>query len=354
MPKTNKLLFVKRKFSAQGGAELYLKSLLHSLGRHHELHIFAERWQDTTHLIHHKATVLSLGTLSKIYSFQQAFNRFDRSSFNVTISLERLMGADIYRASDGCHYRWLQLRQEYASWIKRLSFLFNPLHRYLLDLEKRIFALTPLIIANSAMVKEEILTIAPQANVSVLHNGVDLTRFSPGPPLHNTHPKLLFVGSGFERKGLATAIKALAAMKHPTCQLFVIGKGDSKPYQQLIAHHNLQKRIHFIGTTTHIEEWYRQCDLFVLPTLYDPFSNATLEALACGLPVVTTTTNGTKEIIPFSTILSPFAPPQEWADRLEWALAHKDSLKDISSTAAAQHSITQAARAFEEKIHSFC
>ena len=55
--------------------------------------------------------------------------------------------------------------------------------------------------------------------------------------------------------------------------------------------------MHFAGPVADPERWMAAADLFVLPTLYDPFANTCLEALASGLPVITTTANGAAEIL---------------------------------------------------------
>jgi UDP-glucose:(heptosyl)LPS alpha-1,3-glucosyltransferase len=100
---------------------------------------------------------------------------------------------------------------------------------------------------------------------------------------------LLFVGSGWERKGLRFAIAAMALCGNRKMRLLVVGRGNQRYYKS--------KHVQFLGEVPNPISIYSAADIFILPTIYDPSSNACLEALACGLPVVTTRSNGFSEII---------------------------------------------------------
>jgi UDP-glucose:(heptosyl)LPS alpha-1,3-glucosyltransferase len=97
----------------------------------------------------------------------------------------------------------------------------------------------------------------------------------------------LFAGSGWGRNGLRYAIQAVRGL--PSVQLIVAGSGK-KPS-------NPPKNVVFLGPIDDMSQAFLAADVFVLPTIYDPFSNACLEALSFGLPVITTTANGFSEII---------------------------------------------------------
>ncbi|MBI3575305.1 MAG: glycosyltransferase family 4 protein, partial [Gammaproteobacteria bacterium] len=109
-------------------------------------------------------------------------------------------------------------------------------------------------------------------------------------------PLFLFVGSGFERKGLAPALRAVAQL--PAAQLLVIGRDRRAAHYQTLAQKlGLGERVQFLGAIADVKPYYGAADALVLPTLYDPFPNVALEAMACGLPVVTSTTSGAAELI---------------------------------------------------------
>ena len=144
----------------------------------------------------------------------------------------------------------------------------------------------------------------------MIYNGVDLEHFHPG--LRDEHrqrcaqnsvfaetaPVILFVGSGFERKGVPMLLRALAAMQRKDAQLVVVGKDRQQKLAEMLAQTlGVDERVHFLGGQQDVRPYYGAADVFCLPTLYDPFPNAALEALACGLPLVTTTTCGAPELI---------------------------------------------------------
>jgi UDP-glucose:(heptosyl)LPS alpha-1,3-glucosyltransferase len=107
----------------------------------------------------------------------------------------------------------------------------------------------------------------------------------------------LSVGSGYARKGVATTIRALARLPR-TARLVVVGK-DKAParYRRLAQRAGVADRVVFAGPRMDPRPFLGAADAFVLPTLYDPLSNAVLEALACGLPVVTSTRCGAGELV---------------------------------------------------------
>jgi UDP-glucose:(heptosyl)LPS alpha-1,3-glucosyltransferase len=108
---------------------------------------------------------------------------------------------------------------------------------------------------------------------------------------------LLFAGSGWERKGLLFAIEAMALCKNREMRLLVAGRGDPRAYKTTRMRFWREDPVQFLGEVADLVPVYAAADIFILPTIYDPFSNACLEALASGLPVITTRSNGFSEII---------------------------------------------------------
>jgi UDP-glucose:(heptosyl)LPS alpha-1,3-glucosyltransferase len=108
---------------------------------------------------------------------------------------------------------------------------------------------------------------------------------------------LLFAGSGWERKGLLFAIQAMALCKNRKMRLLAAGRGNAALYKTKRLRFWRQEPVRFLGEVADLVRIYAAADIFILPTIYDPFSNACLEALACGLPVITTRSNGFSEII---------------------------------------------------------
>jgi UDP-glucose:(heptosyl)LPS alpha-1,3-glucosyltransferase len=100
---------------------------------------------------------------------------------------------------------------------------------------------------------------------------------------------VLFLGSGWERKGLRFAIAAMAKLRDRQMRLLVAGRGNERKYRT--------RSVTFLGEIEDVRLPLAAGDIFILPTVYDPFSNASLEAMAAGLPVITTRANGCSEII---------------------------------------------------------
>jgi UDP-glucose:(heptosyl)LPS alpha-1,3-glucosyltransferase len=152
----------------------------------------------------------------------------------------------------------------------------------------------------------------PPDRVVVAHNGVDSRRFSPAVrALHRERQRaalgaapdetlLLFVGKGFARKGLAVllaAIGQLYAAGARGLRLAVVGQGATVRWEGLARELGIADRVRFVGHASDPEAYYVAADVFVLPTFFDPFANATLEAMASGLPVITSRSNGASEIL---------------------------------------------------------
>jgi len=140
-----------------------------------------------------------------------------------------------------------------------------------------------------------------------VRNGVPLDKFRFDPRLREKSRAklklkqdqiaLLFAGSGWERKGLLFAIEAMALCKNRKLRLLVAGRGEAGPYKTTRLRFWREDPVQFLGEVGDLAAIYAAADIFILPTIYDPFSNACLEALASGLPVITTHSNGFSEII---------------------------------------------------------
>lgn len=363
-----KIAFIKRNFSYHGGAEKYLSTLINSLKKKgHEIHIFSNEWIKDKEIVYHRIKIIPLGSFLKTYSFNYNL-KVNLHEFDSVISFERTTKQNIYRAGEGCHVRWLELRSMIEPLYRKISFKINPLHLYYLKIEKEIFQKTPLIVTNSRMVKDDILKyyrINPD-KISVIYNGVDLIKFSVENRHHgiklrekfNISKKkkiILFVGSGFKRKGLDILIQALQYLKSDYL-LFIVGKGDFSPYLNMAKNLKVEDKILFLGVSREIEKIYSAADVFVLPTLYDPFSNATLEAMASGLCVITTKNNGAAEIIEDGKegfILENLFDKIEIAEKIELALKNSEVMGYDARKKSENYSIDSQAEQFLSIILNF-
>lgn len=372
-----KLGFIKKRFSIHGGAERYLQTLIEQFKRAgHEIHVFSNQWLEEEGIIFHKVDVLSLSSFLSIITFnsnaKKAVEKSDR--LDCIISFERTDCQDVYRAGEGCHSEWLEIRSKIEPFYKNLSFRINPLHISLLNLERKIFQNTRLIIANSRMVKDQIIKhyAVPEEKIKIIYNGVDLTRFTPenkdrwrknirkSLAIPEDSKVLLFVGSGFKRKGLAALIKSVPLLQKENSKanikVLVVGKGNIKEYSNLAHYENVSDKIIFPGSQKDIERFYAAADLFVLPTLYDPFSNACLEAMATGLPVITTRNNGAAELIEngqHGFVMDSLSDTRELADRINLSLGNLKVMGEKAREKSEKFSIEKAAREFVEVVKKF-
>lgn len=294
-----KIGFVRRGFSSSGGAENYLQRLargVHEAG--HAVELFTTQEWPAEEWTIGKLNLLRAG--SPIAFANEVENGWRTAACDSLISLERVWRCNIYRAGDGVHRAWLARRAKLLGRLRRFTTLLNRKHSEILRLEEALFRKqgADRVIANSQMVKNEIVEHYdyPAERIDLVYTGVPLETFSRAAERRSDQRRalnldhgdvaLLFAGSGWERKGLREAIAACGDSK---LRLFVAGRGDEQKYQA--------PNVRFLGVVRDMPALYGAADIFILPTFYDPFSNACLEALASGLPVITTRDNGFSEII---------------------------------------------------------
>ncbi|HEA47486.1 MAG TPA: glycosyltransferase family 1 protein [bacterium] len=314
-----KIALVRQSYHKYGGAERYVSYLAEELlKKGHEVHIFARKWDPNVpkEIIFHRVPTLRGPSFLKALSFAYNVKRLlEEEKFDIINSFDRTLYQDIYRAGDGVHRKWRKRLLEITpNPLTRLSILLNPLHLSLLSLEKRIFeeGKYKKIIAISKEGKEEIIKyygVRPE-DIMVVYNGVDLEEFHPQNKalfreeirkefnIGNDEFLILFVGSGFRRKGLRYLIEAVSLLKEERpLKMLVVAKGKKRPYLRLARRLGIKDKIIFTGGRKDLRKFYATSDLFVLPTIYEPFGNVCLETLASGLPIIVSKTSGAAEII---------------------------------------------------------
>lgn len=349
-----KLVLVRQKYTPSGGAERFVSRALFALQHHQSLdvHLIARQWEPVEGILAHLLNPFYLGSLWRDIGFAHAARKFwQQEKFDLVQSHERIAGCHIYRAGDGVHAHWLTLRGESRGFWGKVAHFFNPYHHYVRGVERAMFLHPGLkaVICNSQMIKQEIQQYfkLPESKFAVIYNGVDTHIFSPNLKYYRQGvrdemdiaadtPVLLYVGSGFERKGVARALHALQAAS--AIKLIVVGE-DKHAAQ----HHALAKRLgvfercYFVGAKNDVKPYLGAADGFILPTLYDPFPNACLEALAAGLPVITSTTCGIAELIVEGEngFIADALDLHSWQIAVDqWLQAHQMRAHELSTAAA--------------------
>ncbi len=311
-----KLALIRQKYVHYGGAESFAAQYTtHLAEAGHEVHIFANQWKPCAHPnlhVHPVAAIRTNSFLRTLTFARNAARAVRRQRFDAVQSHERTWCQDIYRAGDGCHREWLEQRKRGLGLGKRLSLECSPFHRLILVLERRLFEGPGCkkIVAISHRVKRDIQKHyrVPDEKIAVVYNGVQLDLFHPkNKSIFRTSLRkrlgipddavlMLFVGSGFERKGLEFLLRSLAFLNQENWRLLLVGKGEWNRYLNF-APEKFKEKIHIQDPVDTIEQFYGAADVFVLPSIYEPFGNANLEALASGLPIVTSAHCGAAEII---------------------------------------------------------
>lgn len=308
-----RIALIRQRYTAYGGAERFVARAMEALtGQGARLTVVTRAWPgegDNGALL---CNPPYLGSVWRDWSFARSVCEALRERhFDLVQSHERIPCCDVYRAGDGVHREWLRQRRRVLGPLGRLGILLNPYHHYTLAAERRLFASPQLkaVICNSRMIAAEIREYFdfPADKLHVIYSGVDTIAYHPDLKRHRVAirerhaipldaPLFLHVGSGFERKGVAAALQALARLPDEA-HLLIVGK-DKKAahFQQLAVHLGVAGRTRFVGAQDDVKPYYGAADAFILPTLYDPFPNAALEAMAAGLPILTSSKSGAAEL----------------------------------------------------------
>ena len=228
------------------------------------------------------------------------------SAYDLVFGLGKTWSHDVIRLGGGCHATYLERTAAPTRFKDRLA----------LRIEARALAEGAYrkVITNSQMVRDDVIKRhgVPGHALEVIYNGVDLERFHPalrqdrGMRLRREadvtpdQPVVLFLGTGYERKGLDRALAAFhwVHSKDKATRLLIAGHASNQAEWEARARQlGLADEVRFLGKRSDPEACFAAADAYLLPTRYDPFANSTLEALACGVPVVTTPDNGASELL---------------------------------------------------------
>lgn len=231
-----------------------------------------------------------------------------KGGFDLVHGLSRVPGVDTFRLTDPLQAHWLHV---FYGGISGKLQRWNPRHRAILELERGIYQdeRTKRIIVQSSLdhrLIQEYYGVS-QEKIRLVRNGVDGQTFHPGVRQSRAEvrrelgvgeaPLIIFAGMDFRRKGLGTLLEGMSRIQSKSARLLVLGDGAIPEYQQQARRLNVEERVIFAGRKQGIARYYGAADLFVMPTIYEPFPNVNLEAMACGTPAITTATAGGVDLI---------------------------------------------------------
>jgi UDP-glucose:(heptosyl)LPS alpha-1,3-glucosyltransferase len=245
-----------------------------------------------------------------------------RYGFDVIHGLGQSLACNVLNPHGGVEKAYL--KQEFASISRRWYYWYRWLRRYLsarhyveLWMQSRLYrgGRVKRVIAISSMVKQDIISHFdfPEEKIAVVFNTVDLDRFHPSIRERHREAKrrelgiekdailLLFAGNNYRLKGLDPLLHAVALLKKGSpdlsLRLIILGRGQVWLYRRKAERLGVAGAVLFLGPVTGMEQYYAASDIYVHPTFYDSCSLTVLEALASGLPVVTTRFNGASDAI---------------------------------------------------------
>jgi glycosyltransferase involved in cell wall biosynthesis len=191
---------------------------------------------------------------------------------------------------------------------------FKYIYMLLSPIIRRVWKEADCLIANSEGLRDRALKFEDKYNITVIENGVDSQFFTPKEKAENDNVRILFVSRLIEGKGLQYLIPDLRVIQesvHQKCgksiELVIVGDGPYRTeLESLTDTEKVRDIVKFEGrkNKNEVKEYYRNADIFVLPSLSEGMPNVVLEAMSCGLPVVMTPCEGSKELVTDNGIIT--------------------------------------------------
>lgn len=301
------------QYGLVGGAESFVYDLTERLARRggYDVHVLAKKWRPgNAPITFHKVPVIPFPKFLDPISFAYFAGRCIRQNgFDWVHSHERIFAMNLFTFHGIPHETWIKkirgrsltLFDRATVWVEQKGLNHPGLQ---------------MVMPVSSLAKEELLKryALAESKVSVISPGIDMERFNALDPQacrqkilrrHNLSQNdvvVLFVSMNFELKRLDLVIKGVAGLldkeKQPVnLKLLVVGKGKSKKYEALARELGIGQHVVFAGVTREVEAYYLASDIFALPSGFDTFGLAVLEAMAAGLPVIVTRSVGARDMV---------------------------------------------------------
>jgi len=349
-----KICIISRTLNKKGGISRYNTEIAERLCRFHDVHAITA-WHDclnpqiTVHkysiprkpfFLQISASFVKVSVLAKKLDEKHRFDII-HSSEAEGLYQDVITAHSCIRAA----FKKLRYNNVLYDFLRRI----NPSTFFGLEAERLVYIKRRYkkIIAVSNGIKRELIEFynVPKEDVVVIPNGVDPEEFKPDRKkrqkvrgtlnIDENEVVLMFSGYEFKRKGLKYVIEALPKIKNGV-KLLVVGKDNPTPYKKLAQKLGVLDKIIFTGFVPDISEYYSASDVFVFPTLYEPFGLVITEAMASGLPVIVSEFAGASEIIKNGyngfLIKNP-TNPNEIAEILNTIIGDDKAMRQMSKNA---------------------
>jgi UDP-glucose:(heptosyl)LPS alpha-1,3-glucosyltransferase len=317
---SRKLAVVRSSYTPYGGAEIVTLGILEELLKT-DVSIHLLTWPNQEWPLHHpRLHIVPLGIPYGNRLWQAWFFEHAVVKYLTTHSFDRIFAIDFVSrfthasAAGGSHRTFLRTKNEISSPLSRSYRNLSLYHRYTMHLQKKGFTnpILKKIHCVSRMVADDIHKdyLVPYDKMQIIYNGVNweeigtffqdrsavAEELSERHHLNREHTYILFLGSGFSRKGLDIAIRGMSHLPQ-SYHLLVVGKDNPRPYIRLASRLRLGDRVHFLGPQEKGWKFGSLCKAAVLPSHYEPFGVAAAEAQAMGLPALVSDKTGYAELI---------------------------------------------------------
>ncbi len=348
--------------------------------RGHETHAFASEWDTDTalfnpHLNRHDVAVSARGYLPRLAGFIRT-SRNDIAQLNPRADV--LAGFGIEAPPDSIlwmqsvHRAWIETSRQTSSMSARIKQRLNPAHPVILALEKQRFVKKQYrhVVALSSGVKADLQRFysVPDSDITVIPNGYAPEEFG----LHcRTNRRaemranlgfsasdcvIVFVANEIERKGLRPLISAVGLLRDPSVKLLVVGNILPAACEPLVRANGLEGRVVWVGPSSSVGDLYAAADVFALPTRYEAWGLVIVEAMACGLPAVTSRLAGASIAIKngeTGTLLEDPGNPEEIAVALKHQISGKHAGAETISASVQSYQWEHVLQMYEHVLQRF-
>ena len=298
-----KIALVHKRWELRGGTERVLYRTAEGLrDRGHEVHLFCQQFRMPIPpgISAHRVPGIARPRSARVLTFALVAPKIiAKQSCDVVMSFDRIFAQDIFRSGGGPRKLLLDKLKKHGGMLRKLWYSISLYHHLVVSIENLQMRGIGKIVAVCDQTKREFIDVhkIPEDKIVVIHNGVDARRFTPERRLREGKkiradldipgeaPVVLFVGTGFRRKGLERLLALWERQELPGVYLLVVGHdGRLSSYRRRWSR---RKEVIFVGPQDKVEDYYASADLLALPSVQEAFANVVLEALASGLPVIT-------------------------------------------------------------------
>lgn len=361
----------------RGGVErVMLECANHVAQQGHEAHAYAAAWgqpgelrpEVIRHTVNARTKPHALFPLAFRRGYQSALNQ-QKPPPDVLAGFGVESPDDAVTWVTSVHKSWLEISGRQRDWKGRVRQRCNPFHPVILSLERHLFGGRRYrrLIALTDQVKEDLLHHygVPESDVTVIPNGFAPTEFNVARRLalraemrhllgySDEQKVVVFVANELERKGFGPLLRGLSTLRSRDTCLLVVGRVSPAPYQAEIDGLGLRERVRFVGSTDDAGRYYAAADVFALPTVYEAWGLVIVEALACGLPVLTSRLAGAAVAVNDGTtglLLDDPRSISEVAAKLAILLEGRHAGPEQTAGTVAQYAWSQVLRKYEQLL----